>query len=188
MRYALFVYDTPSAWHGISTEQRHALHAEYHALAGFPGVIGHYRFRRPEKATTVCVEEDQVMKSPGPLLDAGERTLGALYMLESDDYNAVLEFAARIPAVRMGGAVELRPIVDGEAPLQGGGDSLDGIPLNVRDVDEPAAEEDVEEQLEQDDHQRAADELAGLPTEQRAKLSAWKSSPTMSAASTMATS
>jgi hypothetical protein len=109
-------------------------------------------------------------------------------MLESDDYNAVLEFAARIPAVRMGGAVELRPIVDGEAPLQGGGDSLDGIPLNVRHVDEPAAEEDVEEQLEQDDHQRAADELAGLPTQQRAKLSAWKSAPTMSAASTMATS
>jgi hypothetical protein len=111
VKYALFVYDTPSSWHRVSTEQRHALHGEYHALAELPGIIGHYRFRPPETTTIVRVEEDQVVEIPEPLLDAGERTLRALYMLESDDYNAVLEFAARIPAVRMGGAVELRPIV-----------------------------------------------------------------------------
>ena len=111
MKYALFVYDAPGTWHGVSTEQKHALHGEYHALAELPGVIAHYRFRPPQTTTTIRVEEDKVMKSPGPLVDASE-TLRALYLLESDDHDAALELAARIPVVRMGGAVEVRPIVE----------------------------------------------------------------------------
>lgn len=111
MKYALFVYDAPSSWHSVSTEQRHALHREYHGLAEFPGVIGHYRFRPPETTTTVRVEEDRVVKRPGPLVDASE-TLRALYLLESDDHDAVLELAARTPAARMGGAIEVRTIVE----------------------------------------------------------------------------
>jgi hypothetical protein len=110
MKYALFVYDAPSSWHSVPSEQRHAFHGEYQALAEFPGVIGHYRFRPSETITTVRVEEDQVVKSPGPLVDRSE-TLRALYLLESDDHDAVLELAARTPAARTGGAVEVRPLV-----------------------------------------------------------------------------
>jgi len=111
VKYALFVYDAPCSWHSVPTEQRHALHGEYHALAELPGVFAHYRFRPPEATTTVRVEEDQVVKSQGPLVDASE-TLRALYLLESDDHDAVLELAARTPAARMGGAVEVRPILE----------------------------------------------------------------------------
>jgi hypothetical protein len=72
MKYALFLYDAPGTWHGASTEQKHALHEEYHALAEFPGLIAHYRFQPPQTTTTVRVEDDQVVKSPGPLVDASE--------------------------------------------------------------------------------------------------------------------
>ena len=112
MKYALFVYDAPSSWHGVPVEERHAAHGEYHALAESPGVIGHYRFRPPEAITTVRVEEGLVVTSPGPLVDTGERALRALYLLETDDHDAVLELAARAPAARMGGAVEVRPLVE----------------------------------------------------------------------------
>jgi len=69
MKYALLVYDVPGSWHRLSTEQRQALHREYHAVAGVPGVIGHYRLRPAEMTTTVRVDEGQVMKTEGPLAD-----------------------------------------------------------------------------------------------------------------------
>ena len=112
MKYALFVYDAPSSWHGIPVEERHAAHGEYHTLAESPGVVGHYRFRPPEASTTVRVEEGQVVTSPGPLVDTGARALRALYLLETDDHEAALGLAARTPAARMGGAVEVRPLVE----------------------------------------------------------------------------
>jgi hypothetical protein len=33
-------------------------------------------------------------------------------LVEADDLDAALEIAARIPAARMGGAVEVRPLVE----------------------------------------------------------------------------
>ena len=112
MKYALFVYDAPSSWHGIPVDERHAAHREYHALAESPGVIAHYRFRPPEASTTVRVEEGQVVTSSGPLVDTGARALRALYLLESDDHDTAVELAARAPAARMSGAVEVRPLVE----------------------------------------------------------------------------
>jgi hypothetical protein len=38
--------------------------------------------------------------------------LGGYYVLEASDLDAALEFAQRIPAVRLGGAVEVRPLVE----------------------------------------------------------------------------
>ena len=37
--------------------------------------------------------------------------LGGYYVLEARDLDEALEFAQRIPAVRLGGAVEVRPLV-----------------------------------------------------------------------------
>jgi hypothetical protein len=111
MKYALLVYGVPSSWHSLSTEQKHALHGEYHAVAASPGVMGHYRVRSPQMTTTVRVEEEQIVKTKGPLADAGEN-FRAFYLVESDDHDSVLELAARIPAARMGGAVEIWPLTE----------------------------------------------------------------------------
>jgi hypothetical protein len=114
MRYALLVYDVPSSWRSVPTEQRHALHDEYHELASLPGVIGHYRLRPSRMTTSVRVEEDQIVKTEGPIADTREN-FRALYLVESDDQDSVLELAARIPAARRGGAVEVWPLASHEA-------------------------------------------------------------------------
>jgi hypothetical protein len=111
MKYALLVYDVPSSWKSLSTEQKHAVHGEYHEVAASAGVIGHYRLRPPKMTTTVRVNEDQIVKTEGPLADTKE-TFRALYLVESDDPDSVLEFAARIPAARTGGAVEVWPLTE----------------------------------------------------------------------------
>jgi hypothetical protein len=111
VKYALFVYELPGSWHDLSTEQKRALHDEYRAVAASPGVIGHYRLRPPRMATTVRVEEDQIVKTVGALADTRE-SLRAFYLLESDDHDSVLKVAARIPAACTGGAVEVWPLTE----------------------------------------------------------------------------
>jgi hypothetical protein len=109
MKYALLVYDRASSWHNLATEQKRALHGEYRAAGATPAVIAHYRLRPPQRTTTIRVEDEQTVRSEGPL-DTREN-LRALYVLESADQDSVLEFAARIPAARLGGAVQVWPLV-----------------------------------------------------------------------------
>jgi hypothetical protein len=39
-------------------------------------------------------------------------TIGGYLHFEADDLDAAIELASRIPAARMGGAIEVRPIVE----------------------------------------------------------------------------
>ena len=52
------------------------------------------------------------MITDGPFADTKE-VFGGWFLVEADDLDAVLEIAGRIPAVRFGGAVEVRPLVEG---------------------------------------------------------------------------
>ncbi len=108
MRYALLVYDDPSAWEKVSTQQKQALHDEYHAVAGSPGMIGHYRIRQPQMMETVRVDDDQTVTTEGT--PPSREDLRAVFLIECEHHDSVLEIAARIPAARMGGAVEVWPL------------------------------------------------------------------------------
>ena len=57
------------------------------------------------------VQDGQTLHTDGPFIEAKE-ALGGYFLVEADDLDAALEIAARIPAARMGGAIEVRPIVE----------------------------------------------------------------------------
>ena len=57
------------------------------------------------------VEDGRTLTTDGPFVDMKE-VLGGFYLFEADDLDAAIEIAARIPAARMGGAVEVRPVVE----------------------------------------------------------------------------
>jgi hypothetical protein len=63
-----------------------------------------------ETATTVRVKDGETLTTDGPFVDIKE-ALGGYCFYEADDLDAAIELAATIPAARMGGAVEIRPIV-----------------------------------------------------------------------------
>ena len=84
---------------------------EYLAIGQSPGVLGGEQLQPVETATTVRVEGGQTLLSDGPFVEAKEH-LGGYYLVEADDLDAALEIAARIPAARMGGAIEVRPVVE----------------------------------------------------------------------------
>ena len=63
----------------------------------------------PELATTVRVENGKTLTTDGPFV-AVKEALGGYLFFEADDLDAAIELAARIPAARMGGAIEVRPL------------------------------------------------------------------------------
>ena len=66
----------------------------------------------PEAATTVRVEDGQTLRPTGPFV-AVKEALGGYLVFEADDLDAAIELASRIPAARLGGAIEVRPIMEG---------------------------------------------------------------------------
>jgi hypothetical protein len=94
----------------VSDEQRAAITREYMALNETPGLKGGAQLQPAESATTVRVQNGSTLTTDGPFAETKE-ALGGYWVLEASDLDAAIEFAARIPAARMGGAVEVRPLV-----------------------------------------------------------------------------
>ena len=63
-----------------------------------------------ETATTVRVQDGRTLVTDGPFADTKEIFAG-FYLVEAADLDAATELAARIPAARMGGSIEIRPVV-----------------------------------------------------------------------------
>jgi hypothetical protein len=113
MRYLLQIYPGGRAeeFERLPEEERQAIRDEYVALGRLPGVVGGEQLQPFDTATTVRVENGETLLTDGPFVDAKEH-LGGYCLVEADDLDAALDIAARIPAARMGGAVEVRPLVE----------------------------------------------------------------------------
>ena len=95
----------------LSEDERQAIVEEYLAIGRSPEVIGGEQLQPIETATTVRVENGETLLTDGPFVDAKEH-VGGFCLVQADDLDAALDIAARIPAARMGGAVEVRPLVE----------------------------------------------------------------------------
>jgi hypothetical protein len=54
----------------------------------------------------------KALTTDGPFV-AVKEALGGYLVYEADDLDAAIELASRIPAARLGGAIEVRPIKEG---------------------------------------------------------------------------
>jgi hypothetical protein len=113
MNYMLQIYsgDGVSSWESLSEEEQNTVMAEYGAIFQTPGVTGGAQLQDATTATTVRVQDGRTLTTDGPFPETKE-ALGGYYLLEADDLDTAIELAARIPAARMGGAIEVRPLVE----------------------------------------------------------------------------
>ena len=103
--------DDPDAWAQLSEAERQAVYADYKAINETPGVTSGSQMQPPEAATTVRVEDGRTLTTDGPFVEMKE-ALGGYLFFEADDLDAAIELASRIPAARLGGAIEVRPLVE----------------------------------------------------------------------------
>ena len=113
MRYMMLIHqgtalETQAA---LPEEEQGAVWGAYQAINETPGVEPGRWMQPPETATTVRVEDGQTLVTDGPFVELKEAVGGYLFF-EADDLDAAIELAARIPAARYGGAIEVRPLRD----------------------------------------------------------------------------
>jgi hypothetical protein len=118
MKYMLLIHQgstptprDPEAWNRLSQEEQQSVFADYKALNENPGVTAGLQLQDPETATTVRVEDGKTLTTDGPFVEIKE-AIGGYLIYEADDLDAAIELAATIPAARMGGAIEVRPIAE----------------------------------------------------------------------------
>ena len=117
MKYMLLIHQgtTPlpgtEEWNRLSPEEQAQVYADYQAINETPGFTPGVQLDSPETATTVRVQDGRTLTTDGPFV-AVKEALGGYLFFEADDLDAAIELAARVPAARMGGAVEVRPVVE----------------------------------------------------------------------------
>ena len=118
MKYILLIHQAdaptprdPEAWARLSEDEQKQVYADYGAINQTPGVTPGLALGEPATATTVRVDNGQTLMTDGPFV-AVKEALGGYLIFEADDLDAAIELAARIPAARLGGAIEVRPIAE----------------------------------------------------------------------------
>ena len=111
MKYALLIYPKPGSHEALGEDEGKAVSAEYLAFRDDPRCLGGAHLQPLETATTVRAGN---LITDGPFADTKE-VLGGYYVIDAPDLDSAIEFAGRIPASRMGGAVEVWPLVAREA-------------------------------------------------------------------------
>lgn len=118
MKYMLLIHQgstpTPNApedWARLSQDEQYAVYSAYQAINETPGVTPGVQMQPPETATTVRVQDGKTLTTDGPFV-AVKEALGGYFFFEADDLDAAIELASRVPAASMGGAIEVRPIVE----------------------------------------------------------------------------
>ena len=115
MQYVALIYQgstplpgTPE-WEALPAEEQQRVHAGYGELNKTPGVTPGMPLGSPEDATTVRVSDGRPMVTDGPFASTKE-AIGGWFVVEADDLDAAIAVASRVPAARLGGAVEIRPV------------------------------------------------------------------------------
>jgi hypothetical protein len=115
MKYMLLIHqgDTPlpgtPEWDDLSEDEQQAVYTDYQAINETPGVTPGFWLESPEAATTIRVQDGKTLTTDGPFV-ALKEALGGYLFYEADDLDAAIELASRIPAARLGGGVEIRPL------------------------------------------------------------------------------
>jgi hypothetical protein len=114
MQFMLLIYTNGAdsdSWDRLSDDEKNAILSEYGAISQTPGVVGGAQLAPVTSATTVQVQDGRTLTTDGPFAETKE-VLGGFYTVEADNIDKALEVAARIPAARMGGKIEVRPLVE----------------------------------------------------------------------------
>ena len=112
MKFVLLIYQgtTPlpgsDRWTALPQAEQRRIYADYAELNKTPGVVPGLPLGLPDAARTVQVRDGKPEVKTGTYLAEGA---AGYLVFEAENIQAATELATRIPAARLGGAVEVRP-------------------------------------------------------------------------------
>jgi hypothetical protein len=111
MKYAMLIYSRPGSHEELPDAEREAAMDEYTGLRADPRCVDGAGLQGPQTATTVRVQDGRTLTTDGPFADTKE-FFGGYYVFDVEDLDQALDLASRIPAARLGGAIEIRPVME----------------------------------------------------------------------------
>jgi hypothetical protein len=112
MKFVMLVYQgtTPlpgsDRWQALPESEQKAIYADYAEVNKTEGLAPGLPLGLPDAARTVQVQDGKTRVKNGTYLEEG---VGGFTVYEAENMEAAIALAARIPAARLGGAVEIRP-------------------------------------------------------------------------------
>jgi hypothetical protein len=96
----------------LPAEEQKQVTGEFEAIRRSPGVLDGNQLQAAGTAATVRAGDGgQTRVTGGPAVQTGSE-LDGYYVYDAPDPDAAIAFAARIPAIRFGATVEVRPILE----------------------------------------------------------------------------
>jgi hypothetical protein len=111
MKYALLIYTKPGSHEALPEDELQSVSREYFAIRDEPDCVDGAQLQPIETATTLRMNDGETLTTDGPFAETRE-VFGGYYIVDAANLDRALELAGRIPAIRLGGAVEVRPIVE----------------------------------------------------------------------------
>ena len=119
MKYALLIYSDESQQAAATEAESEKVMGEYFAYSSEIFASGAMKggdaLQPSGTATTVRVRDGERLVTDGPFAEAREQ-LGGFFLVDVENLDDALEWAARCPGARYG-TVEVRPVIEfGDAP------------------------------------------------------------------------
>jgi hypothetical protein len=119
MQYMVLIYDDESKWETLSAPEQERVMTEYRDFTAAIVKSGHFRsgdqLAPSGTAKSLRGRDGQVLATDGPFAETREQLAG-YYLLEARDADEAVSLAGRIPSLRIGGSVEVRPVIPMSAP------------------------------------------------------------------------
>ena len=111
MKYMMLISLGPQArdFKSLPQEEQQAIYAGWKAINETPGVTPGQQLQPPETATTVRAQDGQTLTTDGPYVETKE-ALDGYFIYEGEDLDAAIAVASRVPALSLGGSIEIRPL------------------------------------------------------------------------------
>jgi hypothetical protein len=112
MQFVLMIYHGQAPlpgtdrWKSLPVAEQKAIYAEYAEFNKATGLTTGLPLGQARAAKTVRMRDGKADVKDGPYLS---EAVGGYAVFEAENLDAALALAARIPAARLGGAVEIRP-------------------------------------------------------------------------------
>lgn len=109
MKYVILIYQpSPFDPKSLPDKEHKAIADEYQALTGLHNVEPGLPLGLLKDAVTVRISDGAVAAVEGPFVnEAG--AVGGYFIVDVESKEEAIALAARVPAARLGGAVEVRP-------------------------------------------------------------------------------
>ena len=105
MQYALLIY-------GRTATPSGPIDKAIADVLARPNVSGWARLHSDESATTLRSDAGRTLLTDGPFIDSKEYLAG-LIVIDADNLDGALDVAQELQDARTGGAIEVRPVVEG---------------------------------------------------------------------------